>query len=95
MIDAAKQFDTGQTRVENQRLTIGLLVQLTEQRSQYGCFTGADFTDQLDKPIMIVDAVQKMGKSFLMMPAEVDETRIGSQRKGLFIESKIFSIHGR
>ena len=62
-------------------------VQLAEEGAQDGGLARSHFADQGDEPGAVVDAVEKVGKGFLVGLAQEDKTRVGGQIKRLFPEA--------
>src|SRR5207302_7670609 len=80
-------------RIEDKR-DLRVLRGLRQQRAHDRGLAGADLACELHKAARLVDAVQEVSQSFGVSLAQIQITRIGSDRERLFVDADERQIHG-
>jgi len=92
-VDAFQEFRRREAGIEDQGGAIAFRVELIEERPEDGCLPRPDLSRERDESGMIVDPVQQMCESLLVVPAQEDKTGIGNQVERFFLKAEKVEVH--
>ncbi len=91
-VDLFQQFDSAQRGVEDEG-DVCLRVELIQQIAADSRLACADLARQHHEPAVVLDAVEQVRESLLVLVAQIQKLRIRRQVKGLFSKTVEYFVH--
>ena len=89
-----EQFVDRQARIQDER-NVEIVRDLVDQTANQRGFAGADFAGDQHEAAVGAQSVHQVRQRFAMTFAQIQETRIGRDRKRFLLESVVVVVHGR